>query len=113
MTTPGAGATKRQNDWTLRSVLQDFLQDGRLSRRKRAWLQQQVDTFLAARNADEAPQQMLETASAQQCSCLKLTCGCQLCHCVAAVLEQINPGLDLAGAAAAKADQLICCGCVV
>ena len=34
----GAGTTERQGDWTVHSVMHDFLSDGKLSRRKRAFM---------------------------------------------------------------------------
>ncbi len=34
----GAGTTERQGDWTVYSVMNDYLSDGKLSRRKRAFM---------------------------------------------------------------------------
>ena len=34
----GAGTTERQGDWTVFSVMNDYLSDGKLSRRKRAFM---------------------------------------------------------------------------
>ena len=34
----GAGTTERQSDWTVYSVMNDYLSDGKLSRRKRAFM---------------------------------------------------------------------------
>ena len=34
----GAGTTERQGDWTVRSVMNDYLSDGKLSRRKKAFM---------------------------------------------------------------------------
>ena len=33
-----AGTTERQGDWTVYSVMNDYLSDGKLSRRKRAFM---------------------------------------------------------------------------
>jgi len=42
-TTPGAGVTERREDWTFESLLEDFAADKKLSRAKKAWLDQQYD----------------------------------------------------------------------
>ena len=34
----GAGTTERQGEWTVYSVMNDYLSDGKLSRRKRAFM---------------------------------------------------------------------------
>jgi len=34
----GAGTTERQSDWTVHSVMNDYLSDGKLSRRKKAFM---------------------------------------------------------------------------
>ena len=34
----GAGTTERKGDWTVYSVMNDYLSDGKLSRRKRAFM---------------------------------------------------------------------------
>ena len=34
----GAGTTERQSDWTVHSVMNDYLSNGELSRRKRAFM---------------------------------------------------------------------------
>ena len=34
----GAGTKERQGDWTVFSVMNDYLSDGKLSRRKRAFM---------------------------------------------------------------------------
>ena len=34
----GAGTTERQGDWTVHSVMNDYLSDGKLSRRKKAFM---------------------------------------------------------------------------
>ena len=34
----GAGTTERQGDWTVFSVMNDYLSEGKLSRRKRAFM---------------------------------------------------------------------------
>ena len=38
MITNGAGTTERRNEWTVQSVMNDYLSDGKLSRRKRAFM---------------------------------------------------------------------------
>jgi len=37
----GAGTTERQGDWTVHSVMNDYLSDGKLSRRKKAFMKEQ------------------------------------------------------------------------
>ena len=34
----GAGTTERRSDWTVNSVMNDYLSEGKLSRRKRAFM---------------------------------------------------------------------------
>ena len=34
----GVGTTERKNEWTVFSVMNDYLSDGKLSRRKRAFM---------------------------------------------------------------------------
>jgi len=34
----GAGTTERKGDWTVHSVMNDYLSEGKLSRRKRAFM---------------------------------------------------------------------------
>ena len=34
----GAGTTERQSDWTVHSVMNDYLSKGKLSRRKKAFM---------------------------------------------------------------------------
>ena len=34
----GAGTTEKQGDWTVYSVMNDYLSDGKLSRRKKAFM---------------------------------------------------------------------------
>jgi len=38
MITNGAGTTERRDEWTVQSVMNDYLSDGKLSRRKRAFM---------------------------------------------------------------------------
>ena len=37
----GTGTTERQSDWTVHSVMNDYLSDGKLSRRKKAYMREQ------------------------------------------------------------------------
>nr|WP_115093827.1 hypothetical protein [Synechococcus sp. UW106] len=39
---PGAGTSECQDDWTIESLVREFASEGGLSRRKIAWLDQQV-----------------------------------------------------------------------
>lgn len=39
---PGAGTTERQEDWSIESLVREFAREGGISRRKIAWLDQQV-----------------------------------------------------------------------
>jgi hypothetical protein len=58
--TNGAGATERQADWTVRSVVQDWYNDRTLSRRKQAYLLQEWKRFCGARSIDEVSPGLLE-----------------------------------------------------
>ena len=54
-TTPGAGATLSQQDWTFDVICRAYEQDGKLSRRMFAVLKQKVD-LLDGRGTAELPE---------------------------------------------------------
>lgn len=65
MTANGAGATERQEDWTVQSVVGEFVATGELSRRKLAFLESCSDRFWAADKLEQVPPELLETGPAE------------------------------------------------
>ena len=90
-TTKGAGVTECQADWTIESVLDDYIADNKLSRRKRAYLQAVFDRTIDS--IEEAVS--LDIAGSIYCSELELPQGSYWCQCVAAALDFMTPSSEL------------------
>jgi hypothetical protein len=93
--TPGAGTTECQDHWTLETVLEDFIVDGKLSRRKAAYLLQNyvktIDTLQAGLLVS------LDVASGYFCSEVELPAGSYWCQVVGSALDFIKPDRSLVG----------------
>jgi hypothetical protein len=92
-TTAGAGTFECQADWTAESVIDDYLADNKLSRRKLAWLEQVYDRALASIEAACS----IDIAGSIYCSELELPQGSYWCQCIAAALDFIKPERDSIG----------------
>jgi hypothetical protein len=86
-TTIGAGSSVCQADWTVESILDDYLADDKLSRRKLAWLEQVYDRTIDG--IEEACS--FDIAGSIYCSALELPQGSYWCQCIAAALDFIKP----------------------
>jgi len=82
--TPGAGVTERREDWTFKSLLQDFASDKKLSRAKRAWLNDEYDRI----QLTSATPALAETL---WCDELYLPQAVYLVQLIAHVLDQQKP----------------------
>ena len=85
--TAGAGATERQSDWTIESVIEDYIADNKLSRRKLAFLEQTYDRALASlRDAWS-----VDIARREYCEEMELPQGSYWCQVMAAALDFMSP----------------------
>ena len=50
----GAGVSERQEDWTVESIFEDWIADKKLSRRKIAWLETDLEDFFCQMDRDFA-----------------------------------------------------------
>ena len=85
--TAGAGTSDCQSDWTIESVIDDYLADDKLSRRKLAWLEQSYDRILSSVELAHS----FDIAGGVYCSELELPRGSYWCQCIAAALDFIKP----------------------
>lgn len=85
--TAGAGVTERQSDWTVDSLIDDFIADGKLSRRKLAYLDQWYD-----RCVEELPMAWsFDIAGSMYCTEMEIPQGSYWCQVAAAVLDFLSP----------------------
>lgn len=82
--THGAGVTERQEDWTHQSVLQNFITDKKLSRAKKAWLNQEYDRIRLSNAEPELAEQIW-------CEQLCLPQAVYVVQLIAHVLDQEKP----------------------
>ena len=90
-TTKGAGVIECQADWTIESVINDYIADNKLSRRKHAYLRAIFERTIFS--IDEAVS--LDIAGSIYCSELELPQGSYWCQCVAAALDFMTPSSEL------------------
>tara|TARA_Y100001968_G_scaffold110928_1_gene100467 strand:+ start:87 stop:422 length:336 start_codon:yes stop_codon:yes gene_type:complete len=85
----GAGVTERSEDWTIRSVFEDWIADRELSRRKKAFLETTHTQMMhvleneACMEPNVAPAWMRDEIDEIDISFE--------CHCVAALLDHLSP----------------------
>ncbi len=70
---PGAGTTERQQDWSLKSLTREFVKNEfHLSRRKAAWLVQEVDRIIRSAWAYEIEEEVVEWAPRELVQALEM-----------------------------------------
>ena len=93
MSTAGAGTTECQADWTTESVIDDYIADNKLSRRKCAYLEMVFENIMETISQAYS----FDMAGSYYCSALELPQGSYKCQCIAAALDFVKPDRDRLG----------------
>ena len=81
----GAGTTESQEDWTMQSIIEDWIADRKVSRRKQAYLRQLHDQHVYNEEMQVCP--IYDIAPSYICDELEIDHGSNWCYVLAEFLD--------------------------